>query len=466
MKVEQMYTNCLAEAAYYVESKGEAIIIDPLRETAPYLEKAEAHNAKIKYIFLTHFHADFVSGQLDLANKTGATIVFGPNATAEYDIHNAKDNETFQVGDLELVALHTPGHTMESTSYLLKDASGNDHCIFTGDALFIGDVGRPDLAVKSDLTQADLAGHLFDSLRNKIMTYGDDVIIYPNHGAGSACGKNMSSETWDTLGHQKEVNYALRADMTKEEFIAEVTDGLMPPPQYFPKNVGMNKSVNRSFDEILASGTKGLSPDEIKSLDVLILDTRSTQDFANEHIPGAVFIGIDGSFATWLGTLMTDLTQDIVIVAEEGRIEEVVTRMARVGFDNPAGYLKGGMDSWKGAGYATANLQSIKPEEFVSRFKAGGLSTFDVRKQSEFQSEHIEGVENLPLDSFSLEDIEGFDSDKIYYLHCKSGYRSMIAASLMAKHGVTNIVDVQGGFEALKTMDMNTTEYVCPSTML
>ncbi|MEQ9232087.1 MAG: MBL fold metallo-hydrolase, partial [Cyclobacteriaceae bacterium] len=363
MKIEQIYTGCLAQGAYYIESEGEAAIIDPLRESTPYIERAEKNGAKIKYIFETHFHADFVSGHVALAERSGATIVYGPNANPSFDFHAAKDNEVFELGNIKIKVLHTPGHTMESTTYLLMDADGREHAIFSGDTLFIGDVGRPDLAQKGDLTQDDLAGYLFDSLRSKIMTLPDEVIVYPAHGAGSACGKNMSKETTDLLGNQKKTNYALRADMTKEEFIKEVTDGLLPPPQYFAQNVAMNKSGAADLDKILEVGNVGLDVETFEAManheGALVLDTRSAQAFAEGHVPNSIFIGIDGSFAPWVGALIPDLQQPIVFLGEEGREEEVVTRLSRVGYDNTLGYLKGGMDAWQKAGKELETVKSI-----------------------------------------------------------------------------------------------------------
>uniref|UniRef100_UPI0026206E01 MBL fold metallo-hydrolase n=1 Tax=uncultured Lutibacter sp. TaxID=437739 RepID=UPI0026206E01 len=394
MKVEQLFTGCLAEMAYYIHSNGEAAIIDPLRETEPYIEMAKADGAKIKYIFLTHFHADFVSGQVDLAKKTGATIVFGPNADPIYDIHQGKDGENFKIGDLTLKLLHTPGHTMESSSYLLIDEKGNKPYVFTGDCLFIGDVGRPDLAVKSDLTQADLAGHLFDSLRNKIMTLPDDIIVYPNHGAGSACGKNMSSETFDTLGNQKKTNYALRADMTKEEFIVEVTTGLKPPPQYFGNNVRMNKGINISIDEVIHRGTIPIDADSFKEIseqnDILVLDTRTKEIYAEEGtVPGAWYIGLEGGFAPWVGALIKDINQKIIFIAEEGREHEVVIRLSRVGYDHTLGYLRGGIHSWKAAGHKVDKIGSISATQFANKLKDDSMQVaMDVRKESEYLSEH------------------------------------------------------------------------------
>ncbi|MCP4439757.1 MAG: MBL fold metallo-hydrolase [Aureispira sp.] len=470
MKIEQIYTGCLAEAAYYIESKGEAVVIDPLRESAPYIERAEKDGAKIKYILETHFHADFVSGHIDLAAKTGGTIVFGPTAQPNYDVHIATDGEELKVGDLTLVVLHTPGHTMESTTFLLKDADGKDHAIFTGDTLFIGDVGRPDLAIKTDLTRADLAGYLYDSLRNKIMPLADEVIVYPGHGAGSACGKKMSKETFATLGHQKQFNYALRADMTKEEFVEEVTTGLVDPPQYFPKNAVMNKMGYTSFDDVMAKGNVALDPAKFEEVanqvEALVLDTRAPQTFKNGFIPNSINIGIDGGFAPWVGALIVDIKQPIILVADEGRADEVIMRLARVGYDNIYGYLEGGMDAWKAAGKEVDEIESITPEEFEARENSSTLNILDVRKKSEFDAEHLTEAKNFPLD-FINSNMDEINKDTKYYLHCAGGYRSMIASSILKARGFDNLVEVKGGFKAIVAeTKMARTEYVCPSTLL
>lgn len=470
MNIEQIYTGCLAQGAYYIESNGEAAIIDPLRESAPYIEKAEKDGAKIKYIFETHFHADFVSGHVDLAEKTGATIVYGPGAKTDFKMHEATDGEIFEIGDIKIKVLHTPGHTLESSTFLLIDKEGNEKAIFSGDTLFIGDVGRPDLAQKAGkITQEDLAGMLFDSLRNKIMTLPDDVVVYPAHGAGSACGKNMSKETTDLLGNQKKTNYALRADMTKEEFIAEVTEGLLPPPQYFAQNVAMNKSADTSgLDKILEKGNVGLDVETFEAManheGALVLDTRHQNEFVKEHIPNSIFIGIDGSFAPWVGALIPDLQQPIVFIAEEGREEEIVTRLSRVGYDNTLGYLKGGISAWKAAGKETDSLKSIPASEFASELKSGNLTVLDVRKPTEFQSEHVENAQNFPLDYIN-DNFDELDKDQTYYVHCAGGYRSVIAASIMKSRGVHNLVDIAGGFKAITETDIPRTDYVCPSTL-
>ncbi|WKV13891.1 MBL fold metallo-hydrolase [Marivirga harenae] len=470
MKIEQIYTGCLAQGAYYIESNGEAAIIDPLRESAPYIEKADKDGAKIKYIFETHFHADFVSGHVDLANKTGATIVYGPGAKTDFDMHEATDGELFQIGDIKIKVLHTPGHTLESSTFLLIDKEGKEKAIFSGDTLFIGDVGRPDLAQKAGkITQDDLAGMLFDSLRNKIMTLPDDVVVYPAHGAGSACGKNMSKETTDLLGNQKQTNYALRADMTKQEFIAEVTDGLLPPPQYFAQNVAMNKAADTSgLDKILEKGNVGLDVETFEAManheGALVLDTRHQNEFVKEHIPNSIFIGIDGSFAPWVGALIPDLQQPIVFIAEEGREEEIVTRLSRVGYDNTLGYLKGGVNAWRSAGKDTDSVKSIPATEFASELKSSDLTVLDVRKPSEFQSEHVEDAQNFPLDYIN-DNFDELDKDQTYHVHCAGGYRSVIAASIMKSRGVHNLVDIAGGFKAISETDIPKTDYVCPTTL-
>ncbi len=468
MKIEQIYTGCLAQGAYYIESEGEAAIIDPLRESEPYIKKAQKQNSKIKYIFETHFHADFVSGHVDLAVKTGATIVYGPNANAEYDFHEATDGEVFELGNVKIKVLHTPGHTMESTTYLLFDEKGKEHAIFSGDTLFIGDVGRPDLAQKGSLTQDDLAGYLFDSLRNKIMTLPDDVTVYPAHGAGSACGKNMSKETMDSLGNQKNTNYALRADMTKEEFIKEVTDGLLPPPQYFAQNVAMNKTGAKGLDKILETGNIALSVETFEAManheGALVLDTRDPQDFAQAHIANSIFIGIEGSFAPWVGALIPDLKQPIIFIADHGREEEVVTRLSRVGYDNTLGFLAGGIESWIKAGKETDSVKSIPADEFANEYKSDKLQIIDVRKQSEWEAEHVENAKNLPLD-FISENMSQLDQDEKYYLHCAGGYRSMIAASILKSRGYHNLIDIEGGFKAIAKSNIPRTEYVCPTTL-
>jgi hydroxyacylglutathione hydrolase len=471
MKIEQIYTGCLAQGAYYIESNNEAVVIDPLREVQPYIQKAQSGHAKIKYVFETHFHADFVSGHLDLSKKTGATIIYGPNANPDFNAHIAKDGEEFKVGKLTFKVLHTPGHTMESTCYLLKDENGKDVALFSGDTLFIGDVGRPDLAQKAaHLTQEELAATLFDSLRNKIMPLSDDIIVYPAHGAGSACGKNMSKETSDTLGHQKATNYALRATMTKEEFVKEVTTGLLPPPAYFPLNVMLNKQGYESIDEVMKRGNIALSPEAFETAanetGALILDTRDAQIFARAFIPNSVNIGIDGSFAPWVGAMIPDIKQQILIVGEPGREEEVITRLARVGYDYTIGYLQGGIEAWKKAGKETDQIESISANELADIMKdTKDLNILDVRKPSEFQSEHIEGAENAPLD-FINDSMLKADKNKTYYVHCAAGYRSMIFVSVLKARGYHKLVDIKGGFKAIKQSgNFKLTDYVCPTTL-
>ncbi len=462
MKVEQIYTGCLAEAAYYIESKGEAVIIDPLRETEPYLERAEADGAKIKYVLETHFHADFVSGHLDLAKKTGATIVYGPTAQPNFKAHIAKDGEVLKVGDVQIKVLHTPGHTMESSTYLLIDENGKDYAIFTGDTLFMGDVGRPDLAVKTDLTREDLAGYLFESLHNKILPLADDVIVYPGHGAGSACGKKMSSETWGYLGDQKKTNYALQP-MSKEEFVKEVTEGLVDPPQYFPKNAVMNKMGYDSIDDVLHRGMQPLSVRAFKAAweeeEALVIDTRLQDVFVKGFIPGSIFIGIDDNFAMWVGALITDLQQPILFVCDPGREEEVVTRLSRVGYDHSIGYLDGSFEAWKAAGEEVDTLDEVTPEAFAKLYKESKVDLLDVRKASEFNAQHIKGAQNFPLD-FINKNMSEVDRNKTYYLHCAGGYRSVIAASILRSRGFDNLVNIREGFEGLIKQDLPMTEFV------
>lgn len=468
MKIEQLYTGCLAQGAYYIESEGEVAIIDPLREIQQYVDKAKANNSKIKYILETHFHADFVSGHVDLAKETGATIVFGPAATTEYDIHTATDGEELKLGNVTIKVLHTPGHTLESTTYLLIDENGKDHAIFSGDTLFLGDVGRPDLAIKSDLTKEDLAAMLFDSLRNKIMTLADNVIVYPAHGAGSACGKNLSKETVGVLGEQKKTNYALRANMTKAEFVKEVLDGIAPPPQYFAKNAMMNKMGYDAFDTVLKTGNVPLSPEAFEAManheSALVLDVRTQADFIKSHIPNSIFIGLNGGFAPWVGALIKDIKQPIVLVVPEGKSKEAVTRLSRVGYDNTLGYLEGGLDAWKKAGKDIETLDSISAEEFADRAKANQLNVLDVRKDGEYQSTHLEGVQHFSLDLIN-ENMNQVDKDKTYYIHCAGGYRSVIAASILKARGFDKLVDIAGGFGAIKDTDLKMTDFVCPSTL-
>ncbi len=471
MKVEQLYTGCLAEAAYYIESNGEAAIIDPLRETKPYTELAEKNGTQIKYILETHFHADFVSGHLDLARKTGGTIVFGPTAVPAFDAHIAADGEELKLGNIIIKVLHTPGHTMESTTFLLIDENGKDHALFTGDTLFIGDVGRPDLAVKNNLTKEDLAGYLYDSLHHKIMPLADDVIVYPGHGAGSACGKNMSLDTISTLGIQKKFNYALRPDLSKEQFIKEVTDGLVEPPQYFPKGVVLNKNGYASIDEVIINGTRPFTAEEFlivwDSTNALVLDTRSKEIFPKAFIPGSVFIGIEDKFAPWAGALIHDIQQPILIIADEGREEEVVIRLARVGYDNTLGYLKGGITAWREAGNEIDTIEEISATNFEKLYhtNADTVHLLDVRKESEYNAQHLVGAENFPLD-FINRNMSMLKKAKKYYVHCAGGYRSLITSSILRSRGFHKVANIQGGFKALSETSLAKTNYTAPTTML
>nr|WP_121269413.1 MBL fold metallo-hydrolase [Pedobacter schmidteae] len=466
MKVEQIYTGCLAEAAYYIESNGEAAIIDPLREVEPYLKKAQKDQASIKYIFETHFHADFVSGHVDLAEKSGAEIVYGPTAKTVFKSHIAADGEQFKIGELTITVLHTPGHTPESTTYLLTDKDGKPYSIFTGDTLFIGDVGRPDLAQQGDLTMEDMAGTLYDSLQNKILTLPDDVLVYPAHGAGSACGKNMSKETFDTLGNQKKSNYALKAS-SKAQFIKEVTDGILPPPQYFAKNAAMNKQGYERVDDVYEKGLKPLSPEAFEEqanlTGALVLDTRDPQVFAKGFIPSSVNIGLNGQFAPWVGALITDLKQPLLLLVEEGKEEEAITRLARVGYDNTIGYLTGGIEAWQAAGKEVDSIKSISAAEFEAVVqKDAAIKVLDVRKPGEYEAEHLEMTMTRPLDYINDWTAE-IDLKDTYYIHCAGGYRSMIAASILKARGLEHVVDVAGGYGALKSTGLTRTDFACPS---
>lgn len=473
MKIEQIYTGCLAHGAYYIESAGEAAIIDPLREVQPYIERAERNGANIRYVLETHFHADFVSGHLDLAARTGAQIVYGPDAKPGFEAHIANDGEHLKLGKISIEVIHTPGHTMESTCYLVYDESGKAHSLFSGDTLFIGDVGRPDLAqhVIADLTEEKLAGHLFDSLRHKIMPLADDIIVYPGHGAGSACGKNMSKETSDTLGHQKQVNYALNPLLSREQFIRDVLDGLTPPPSYFPQNVLMNIRGYQSFDKVMQRGMQKLSPIAFEAAanetEALVIDTRDAEEFSRGFIPNSINIGIDGSFATWVGTLIPDVNQELLIVAEPGREEEIITRLARVGFDNCIGYLEGGFDAWKAAGNEIDRIERIDAATLHKLYKAQpDLQLLDVRKKSEYDSEHVIGAVNAPLDYIN-ESQTLVNRSKTAYIHCAGGYRSMIFASILKARGYEHLVDIRGGFKAISESGLFTiSEYICPTTLL
>ena len=468
MKIEQIYTGCIAHAAYYIESNGEAAIFDPLREVQPYIDKAANANAKIKYIFETHFHADFVSGHLDLAKKTGAQIVYGPTANPSFESIIATDGQEFKIGGVTIKAIHTPGHTLESTTYLVIDENGKDHGIITGDTLFIGDVGRPDLAqtLVKDLTQEVLANHLFDSLRNKIMPLSDDLIVYPNHGAGSACGKNMSKETTDTLGNQKKVNYALRANMTREEFVAELLDGLTPPPAYFPQNVMMNIQGYESLESVMTKADTPLSPEAFETVanqtEALVLDVRNEDDFVKEHVPGSIFIGLHGQFAPWVGALIRDTKQPILLITPKGMEKEAITRLSRVGFDNTLGYLEGGAEAWKAAGFETDSITSITPEEFAKQYQ--NSIVVDARKPGEFQAEHVEKAINIPLD-YVNEQIAEVPKEEKFLLHCAGGYRSVIMASILKARGYHNMINVEKGISGIRDANVPLTAFVCPSTL-
>ena len=468
MKVEQIYTSCIAHAAYYIENNGEVAIFDPLREVQPYIDRATKDNAKIKYIFETHFHADFVSGHLDLAQKTGAKIIYGPTANPNFDAIIAEDGQEFKIGDYTIKAIHTPGHTLESTTYLLIDEDGKNHGIITGDTLFIGDVGRPDLAQKltDELTQDVLAEKLYYSLRNKIMPLSDDLIVYPNHGAGSACGKNMSKETTDTLGNQKKTNYALRSNMTLDEFKSELLEGLAPPPAYFPQNVLMNIKGYESLENVLAQAKQPLSPEEFKALanqtDALILDVRHQDEFVKQHIPGSIFIGLQGQFAPWVGALIKDVKQPLLLVTPEGQEEEAITRLSRVGFDNTLGYLKGGLNSWKASNFEVDSVASVSPEEFEKNYKDNKV--IDARKPGEYNSEHVENAVNIPLD-FLNDYLSEVPKENNFYVHCAGGYRSVIWASIMKARGYHNMINIEKGMAGIRNTNVPLTNFVCPSTL-
>ncbi|MGM0478423.1 MAG: MBL fold metallo-hydrolase [Bacteroidota bacterium] len=469
MNIEQIYTGCLAQGAYYITSKGEAAIIDPLREIQPYIEKLEKDGVTLKYIFETHFHADFVSGHVDLSKATDADIVYGPNAEPDFDCIVAKDEQIFEIGDVKIKVLHTPGHTMESTTYLLIDEDGKDHAIFSGDTLFLGDVGRPDLAQKAaSMTQEQLAGHLYDSLMNKIMPLSDDVTVYPGHGAGSACGKNMSTDTVDTLGNQKESNYALNQP-NKEAFVEAVTDGLLPPPAYFGANVAMNKKGYKNVDEVIDTGLTELNPKEFEtaaeSTGALILDTRDSAEFHEGFVPKSINIGINGDFAPWVGAMIGDVKQPLLIVANEGMEEEVVIRLARVGFDNVVGYLKGGFEAWKADGREVDTVNRISADEFKKRVNVEEDKVFDVRKETEWEAEHVEESFSRPLANIN-EWMKDINPDEHFYVHCAGGYRSMIASSILESRGYRNFTEIEGGFDAIAKAGVAKTDYVCPSKVM
>ncbi|MDP5093109.1 MAG: MBL fold metallo-hydrolase [Polaribacter sp.] len=467
MKIEQIYTGCLAQGAYYIESNGEVAIIDPLREVQDYIDRAAKDNATIKYIFETHFHADFVSGHVTLAEKTGAKIVFGPTAKTNFDALIAEDNQVFKLGNITITLLHTPGHTMESSCFLLKDENGKDHALFSGDTLFLGDVGRPDLAQKGNITEKDLAGFLYDSLRKKVMTLADDVIVYPAHGAGSACGKNLSKETVGTIGNQKETNYALRANMSKEEFVKEVTDGLLPPPAYFPLNVKLNREGYENIDDIIKNSAKPLSAAEFELIanetDAIILDVRHQSEFSKGYIPQSIFIGLGGTFAPWVGALIKDIKQAILLVTPVGEEEKTITRLSRVGFDNVIGYLDGSFETWKKAGKEMDALNSISAENLAEKINQNPI-VFDVRKPGEYTSEHALIAENTPLDYLN-DHIAQFPEKEPFYVHCAGGYRSVIAASILKARGFHNVIDIEGGYDAIKKTSIEKSAFVCPTTL-
>jgi hydroxyacylglutathione hydrolase len=469
MKIEQIYTGCLAQGAYYIISNGEAAIIDPLRETQPYIDRLQKDGVRLKYIFETHFHADFVSGHVDLSKKTGAPIIYGPTAKPSFEAIIAADGQVFELGNVTIKVLHTPGHTMESSTFLLKDENGKDYAIFSGDTLFLGDVGRPDLAQKAaDMTREELAGLLYDSLMNKLLPLADDVIVYPAHGAGSACGKNMMQETVDTLGHQKAINYALNQP-NKTAFVKAVTEGLTPPPGYFGMNVAMNKGGYESFDVVMRKGNRALSATELEAAaeetGALVLDTRSASDFSKGFVPRSVNIGLDGDFAPWVGALIVDVKQPLLLVADEGRVAEAVTRLSRVGFDNVLGYLQGGLAAWQAAGKEVDRVHRISAQQFAEDFKSGTDKVVDVRKESEYAAEHVEDAYSRPLANIN-DWIRDIRPDEHFYLHCAGGYRSMMAASILQARGYRNFTEVEGGFHAIATTAVPTTDYVCQSKLV
>lgn len=469
MKIEQIYTGCLAQGAYYIVSNGEAAIIDPLRETQPYIERLEKDNVTLKYIFETHFHADFVSGHLDLNKKTNAPIVYGPTAKPEFEAIIAKDDQIFQVGNITIKVLHTPGHTMESSSFLLIDENGKETALFSGDTLFLGDVGRPDLAQKAaNMTQEELAGLLYESLYSKILPLNDDITVYPAHGAGSACGKNMQKETVDSLGNQKKTNYALN-QKDKESFIKAVTDGLLPPPAYFGMNVAMNKKGYDSFDEVLSKGLQALSPDEFEEMaehsGALILDVRNNEDFAKGFVPQSINIGLNGDFAPWVGALIVDVKQPILLITNENEEEETVTRLSRVGFDNVLGFLKGSFNAWKDSGKETDSVNRISAQQFEQEIKEKDAKIIDVRKESEYNAEHVDEAFNKPL-AYINEWISSIDPTEHFYLHCAGGYRSMMAASILQARGYRNFSEIEGGFSTISQTDIPVSDFVCQSKIL
>ena len=466
MIIEQIYTGCLSQGAYYIESNGEAAIIDPLREVDQYILKAKKNKASIKYIFETHFHADFVSGHLTLSKKTNAPIIYGPNANTSFESINAKDGQRFNLGEISIEVLHTPGHTMESSCYLLLDKKNNQIALFSGDTVFMGDVGRPDLAQKSDLSKEDLAGHLYESIHNKILKLDDDVIIYPAHGAGSACGKNMMKITYDSLKNQKKLNYALNSKLTKPEFIEKVLDELQKPPQYFPENVKLNKEGYEDIDKILSSSKKLLNANKFEEIanenGALVLDVRSKEEYENSHVPRSIFIGLDGGFAPWVGELIVDVKTPILLVCNESKIEEAVTRLSRVGFDNTLGYIT--IEKWKENGKEIDSINSISAVETVKRLENKSSILIDVRKENEYKSQHVVNAHNYQLRSINNY-LPKFDEKNDYYIHCQSGYRSMIACSILKSRGIHNITNVIGGFKNLGLTTINLSNKICPSKL-
>lgn len=472
MKIEQLYTNCLAQGAYYIENEGEAALIDPMRDVQAYIDLATSRNATIKYVFETHFHADFVSGHVELAERTGATIVYGPTTMKiGFQACVAKDGQQFQLGKSVITLLHTPGHTMESVCYLLTDERGKEVSLFTGDTLFIGDVGRPDLAQKviAELTQEKLANALYDSLWNKIMPLSDDLIIYPGHGKGSACGKMLSDKKQDTLGNQKKTNYALNPDLSKAEFVAQVLDGLMPPPGYFPHNVMQNIQGAKAIKEVLKTALHFITPLQFSKLakqqGVVVIDTRKGEDFSEGFVPDAINIGLQGDFAVWVGTMLTNIGTKILLVSDKGTETEVITRLARIGFDQVLGFLDNGMKGWEQAGLPINFITNIDIRQ-LSEKKHSKNVLLDVRRESEFKTERVIESTNIPLDYVSPENIN-LPKQQTVYVYCAAGYRSMIFVSYLKRVGYDNLVNVRGGFNAIKTSGLfNLSMYSCQTTML
>lgn len=468
MKIEQIYTGCLAQGAYYIVSENEAVIIDPLRETKPYIDRLEKDEVKLKYIFETHFHADFVSGHLDLSKKTGAPIVYGPTAEPEFDAIIAEDNQIFKVGKVAIKVLHTPGHTMESSTFLLIDETGKETAVFSGDTLFLGDVGRPDLAQKSaHMTQEELAGLLYESLQNKIMPLADDIVVYPAHGAGSACGKNMQKETVDTLGNQKKTNYALNQP-DKESFVREVLDGLSAPPKYFGMNVALNKGGYETFENVLEKGKRPIALEDFEEVaedtGALILDTRNAADFHKGFVPRSINIGLKGDFAPWVGAMIVDVHQPILLVSDLGTEEEVITRLSRVGFDNVLGYLEGGFDSWQNPAKEIDVIHRISAEEFAKKFNESS-KVIDVRKETEYDAEHVNDAFRRPLADIN-EWAVSLDNEEHFFIHCAGGYRSMIAASILNSRGIRNFTEIEGGFNKIKETEIPKSNFICQSKTL